>query len=176
MDRSLRDRTSPEPLSDLTLHDAAALYAVSARTLAQHIRCGRLPAYKTAGATGRQWRVTRDALDAAGYQARVPPTATEEPEHPLVTQLRREVSAARRLAAAERHRAEDLDRRLGHAMLECGRLSAALMAGTGQEHRSPEPDLNPSAANWLVTAVRGGSGQQPRTSDTTGQTTPAYSD
>ncbi len=59
-----------EPLTDLTLHEAAEQYAVSARTLAQHIRCGQLPAYKTAGATGPQWRVTREALDAAEYPRR----------------------------------------------------------------------------------------------------------
>ena len=175
MDRSPRDRTDTEPASDLTLHDAAALYAVSARTLAQHIRCGQLSAYKTAGATGRQWRVTREALDAAGYPVRVPPTAVDAPEHPLVAELRRELSAARRSVAAERRRAEDADRRLGHAMLECGRLRAALAATTDQERRSQEPDLEPDAARWLVSAVRGGSGDQ-RQSSRAGSPSQAHSD
>jgi len=154
MDRSPRDRSSTEPPSDLTLHDAAALYAVSARTLAQHIRCGQLPAYKTAGATGRQWRVTRDALDAAGYPARVPPAVTDAPEHPLVAELRRELSAARRSAAAERRRAEDVDRRLGHALLECGHLRAALDAAYGKDQPPAEVNLNSATTRWLLSAVR----------------------
>jgi excisionase family DNA binding protein len=175
MDRSPRDRTGTEPLSDLTLHDAAALYAVSARTLAQHIRCGQLPAYKTAGATGRQWRITRDALDAAGYPPRVPPTATDAPEHPLVAELRRELSAARRSVAAERRRAEDADRRLGHGMLECGRLRAALAGATGEERHSPEAELDVDAARWLVAAVRGGTGNQRQPSGA-GSVAQAHSD
>ena len=44
MDSPAQDQSNAEGLSDLTLPEAAALYAVSARTLAQHIRCGRLPA------------------------------------------------------------------------------------------------------------------------------------
>ena len=134
--------------ADLTLHDAAALYAVSPRTLAQHIRCGQLPAYKTAGATGRQWRVTREALDAAGYPVRMPP------EDPLVAELRRELSAARRSAAAERRRAEDADRRLGHAMMECGRLRAALAVANGSDLPPAEIDLDSATSRWLVSAVR----------------------
>ncbi len=155
MDGSARDSTSTEPPSDLTLHDAAALYAVSARTLAQRIRCGQLPAYKTAGPTGRQWRVAQAALDAASYPHRQPATATGAPEPPLVAVFRRELSAARKSVAAERRRAEDADRRLGHAMLECGRLRTALAEATDQEPRSPERELDVDTARWLVTAVRG---------------------
>ncbi len=148
-----------EPLTDLTLHEAAEQYAVSARTLAQHIRCGQLPAYKTAGATGRQWRVTREALDAADYPRRTAPAA-DGPEHALVVELRRELAAARRAVAAERRRAEDADRRLGHAMLECGRLRAALAAASGGA--SKQVDLTSDEARWLVNAVRGASPEQRR--------------
>ena len=160
---SSQDREPAEPPSDLTLHDASALYAVSARTLAQHIRCGQLPAHKTAGATGREWRVTRDALKAAGYPVRVPPTASDSPEPPLVAELRCELSAARRSAAAERRRAEDADRRLGHALLECGRLRAALAAATGENHRPIEVHLDSQATRWLVDAAGGDAQQRQQT-------------
>ena len=141
-----------EPASDLTLHDAAALYAVSARTLAQHIRCGQLPAYKTAGATGREWRVTKEALSAA-YPLRQLPGA-DAPKHPLVVQLRRALDAARRAAAAERRRAEDADRRLGHALLECGRLRTALAAATDTGSAPTEVDLTAAEAREVVRTVR----------------------
>jgi len=141
-----------EPANDLTLRDAAALHAVSARTLAQHIRCGRLPAYKTAGATGREWRVTKESLSAA-YPYRQQPGA-DAPEHPLVVQLRRELDAARRAAAAERRRAEDADRRLGHALLECGRLRTALAAATGTGRAPTEVELTAAEAREVVRAVR----------------------
>ena len=147
------DANAADPARDLSLSEAAAVYAVSARTLAQHIRCGQLPAYKTSGATGRQWRVTRDALEAAGYPHRAAPVAMGE-EHPLVAQLRRELTAARRAAAAERGRAEDADRRLGHAMLECGRLRAALAAATGAQGAPAQVDLTADEARRLVDAVR----------------------
>jgi excisionase family DNA binding protein len=148
MDGTTQDG-GPDSTGDLTLHEAAALYAVSARTLAQHIRCGQLPAYKAAGATGREWRVNRDDLVAAGYLPRPPAPVAVEP--PLVTELRRELSTARRAAAAERRRADDLDRRLGHAMLEAGRLRAALPAATGESHR-PSVDLESQSARSLVSA------------------------
>ena len=146
------DLSTAEPAGDLTLHDAAALYAVSARTLAQHIRCGQLPAYKTAGATGREWRVSQDDLVAAGYPLRQPPGATDAPESPRVVQLRRELEAARRAAAAERRRAEDADRRLGHALLECGRLRTAL--ATARVGTTFEVDLTSAEALEVVRAVR----------------------
>ncbi len=155
MDSAAHDRTPPDPTDDLSLTEAAALYAVSARTLAQHIRCGQLPAHKTAGATGREWRVTRTDMDAAGYVRRPAPAPAEDAaatEDPLVAQLRRELTSARRSAAAERRRADDLDRRLGHAMLEAGRLRAALAAASGEQR--PTIDLEPQAARWLVRAVR----------------------
>ncbi len=162
MDSAPQDPTPPDPVDDLgqtddlSLTDAAALYAVSARTLAQHIRCGTLPAHKTPGATGRQWRVTRTDLDAAGYTLRPTPTpdeATTAAADPLVTQLRRQLHATQREAAAERRRADDLDRRLGHAMLEAGHLRAALSRATGA---TPDPtiDLEAQTTRQLVRAVR----------------------
>lgn len=57
--------TDSDADADLILHDAALRYDVTARTLAQHIRCGQLPAYKTRGTTGREWRVTPAALRAS---------------------------------------------------------------------------------------------------------------
>lgn len=152
MDSAPHSHGPAEPVGDLTLAEAAEQYAVSARTLALHIRCGQLPAYKTGGATGRQWRVTRDALDGAGYPPRTAPTVTG-PEHPLVVQLRRELAAAHRAATAERRRAEDADRRLGHVMLECGRLRAALAAATGGKDRPAQVDLNADEARRLLDAV-----------------------
>ena len=150
MDGDQHDANVADPACDLSLHEAAAVYAVSARTLAQHIRCGQLPAYKTAGATGREWRVTREAL-AVAYELR---QLAEAPEHPLVLQLRRELDAARRAAAAERRRAEDADRRLGHALLECGRLRTALAVATGTEGPPAEVDLTAAEAREIVQAVR----------------------
>ena len=139
--------------ADLTLHDAALRYDVTARTLAQHIRCGQLPAYKTRGTTGREWRVTPAALRAAGYRLR--PAAPQDPaaDDPLVAELRRELALARRTAAAERRRADDLDRRLGHAQLECGHLRTALAAATGQEQDPADADLDTPTARWLLDTV-----------------------
>ena len=141
------------PAQDLSLHDAALAYEISARTLAQHVRCGQLPAYKTHGVTGRQWRITREALDAAGYRPR-PMPATAAEEDPLVTRLRRELVTSRRAVAAERRRADDLDRHLGHALLECGRLRAQLTAATSPEAGPTELDLVSVEARSLVEAAR----------------------
>jgi hypothetical protein len=152
MDSEPHDVHTDDPACDLSLHEAAALYTVSARTLAQHIRCGQLAAYKTAGATGREWRVTREAL-AAAYASRQQPAA-DGADHPLLAQLRRELDAARRAASAERRRAEDADRRLGHALLECGRLRSALAAATGAQTPATEVDLTAAEAREVVRAVR----------------------
>lgn len=150
MDSEPRDASTDDPACDLSLHEAATIYAVSARTLAHHIRCGQLPAYKTAGATGREWRVTREAMSAYPYRQQ---PETDAAEDPLVAQLRRELDAARRAAAAERRRAEDADRRLGHALLECGRLRSALAAATGVD-LATEVDLTATEAREVVRAVR----------------------
>ena len=155
MDGSRHEASAAGQLSDLTLHEAAEQYAISARTLAQHIRCGQLPAYKTAGATGREWRITRDALDAAGYPARQPPPTDSAAEPALVRDLRRELNAARRAAAAERRKAEDTDRRLGQALLECGRLRAALAKANGEQDTVPQLDLTSAEARWVVNSFSG---------------------
>ncbi len=150
MDRQ-HDADVDDPACDLSLHQAAAIYAVSARTLSQHIRCGQLAAYKTGGATGREWRVTREALSAYPYRQR---PAVDVAEDPLVARLRRELNTARRSAAAERRRAEDADRRLGHALLECGRLRSALATATGADTPPVEVDLTAAEAQEVVRAVR----------------------
>ena len=151
------DAWAPDPAEgpecDLSLHDAAQLYEISARTLAQHIRCGQLPAYKTHGATGRHWRITREALDAAGYRPRPAPVQTTA-EDLVVSRLRQELATARRSAAAERRRADDLDRRLGHALLQCGQLRTALAEATGQTPPA-EVDLDAGTARWLISAITG---------------------
>ena len=141
--------------SDLTLHEASQRYDVSARTLAQHIRCGQLPAYKTHGATGRHWLITAEALEAAGYRPR-PTTADAADEDPRIVQLLGELASARRTAAAERRRADDSDRRLGHAQLECGHLRAALAATVGEARPPAGVDLDATTTRWLLSAVRGG--------------------
>ena len=145
----------PDPPVDLTLREAAELYEVTVKTLSQHLRCGQLAGHKARGAAGREWRVTREALDEAGYRPRATTgddTVTEADE---LVRLRQELAVARRAASAERRRADDLDRRLGHVLLECGHLRAALAAAAGQDERV-EPDLDAGTARWLMTAVGGG--------------------
>ena len=83
------------------------------------------------------------------------------PDDPVVAALRGELAAAQRRAQAERRRADDLDRRLGHALLQCGQLRAALAAATGQEHPD-EPLLDAASATGLLHAVRGEIARQPR--------------
>ena len=140
---------------DLTLREAAQLYDVTVKTLGQHLRCGQLVGHKSRGAAGREWRVTRDALDEAGYRPRVEVGEVGRPEGDELVRLHQELGAAKRVASAERRRADDLDRRLGHALLECGRLRTALAAAVG-EHEPAEPDLDPGTARWLISAVTGG--------------------
>ena len=145
----------PDPPVDLTLREAAELYDVTVKTLSQHLRCGQLAGHKSRGATGREWRVTRDALDEAGYQQRVVTGEVAVSEADELVRLRQELGIARRAASAERRRADDLDRRLGHALLECGRLRGAL-AAAGVEQEPVELDLDAGTARRLMTAVNGG--------------------
>lgn len=145
----------PEAPIDLTLREAAELYDVTVKTLALHLRCGQLVGHKSRGAAGREWRVTREALDAAGYQPRVATGDVSVPGLDELARLRQELTAARRAASAERRRADDLDGRLGHALLECGRLRTALSAAEGQEERV-EPDLDAGTGRWLLAAITGG--------------------
>ena len=147
------------PDGDLSLRDAARLYDVSARALAQQMRFGVLAGYKTRGAAGREWRVSRTSMEDEGYRRR---GATGLMTHAdELSRLREDLAAAQRLAAAERRRADDLDRRLGHALLESGRLRTALAAATG-DAQATEAALDADAARWLIAAVTGGSGPRRR--------------
>jgi predicted DNA-binding transcriptional regulator YafY len=131
------DPRTDETLADLTLREAAELYDVTVKTLVQHLRCGQLVGYKSRGAAGREWRVTRDALDDAGYRLRAQAAGAALSEGNELAQLRQQLDTAKRTASAERRRADDLDRRLGHALLECARLRAALAAATGEQDETP---------------------------------------
>lgn len=148
------------PDGDLSLRDAARLYDVSARALAQQMRFGVLAGYKTRGAAGREWRVSRTIMEDAGYRRRCTTGLTTQADE--LSRLRDDLAAAQRLAASERRRADDLDRRLGHALLESGRLRSALAAATG-EAQPTEAALDADAARWLIAAVTGGSGTRRRT-------------
>jgi excisionase family DNA binding protein len=104
---------------DLTITDAAALYAVSAATLRRLVTVGDLPAWKVKGVRGREWRLSTEALEQAGFTRRTA-NATED---------EREPSEVRRLAevlAAERARSARLDSQLGYALLTVGRLRGRL--------------------------------------------------
>ncbi len=112
---------------DLSLHEAAQQYDLSIRTLANRVRNGEIEAHKTRGPWGDQWRVTPRALEAFGYQRREPLSAPiEATADPRLADLESELATARRVAAAERNRADEADRELGEAMREIGRLRAAL--------------------------------------------------
>ncbi len=121
-------------MTDLSLQEAAELYDLSVRTLGQRIRNGEIEAYKSEGGDRGEWRVSRRALERFGYRLR-PATpaqrvATNDPR--TVRKLERELAAARRAEATERRRAEQTDRRLGEALMEIGRLRAALAAETSR--------------------------------------------
>ncbi len=99
--------------------------------------------------------MTRDALDDAGYRRRSASVGCDNDDRDELVRLRHELAAAQRAAGAERRRADDLDRRLGHALLECGRLREALAAAIG-EQQALETDLDAVSARWLVNAITGG--------------------
>ncbi|GAA2726527.1 helix-turn-helix domain-containing protein [Cellulomonas aerilata] len=114
------------PAGDLSLRDAALLYAVALRTLRTRVRCGQIPGYKVRGIRGHEWRVSRDALDISGLAAR-PAVTTAAGERPgRVAALELELELARLALRAESARADRADQELGFALLECGRLRAAL--------------------------------------------------
>ncbi len=122
---------------DLSLQEAARLYDVPLRTLGNRVRWGEIDAYKTRGPWGHEWRVSTQALEAFGYQRRrVPEGTSEAAPDPRVAELERELAAAGRSVAAERHKAEEADRRLGAALLESGRLRAALAAEVARRERA----------------------------------------
>lgn len=114
---------------DVSLRDAADLFGVSPRTLARRLRLGELPGYKVRGPWGHEWRVSRESLDAYGYRRRPAPVPAATGD-PRLAHLERELASLRRLLAAERLRADRVDRELGFAMLECGRLRGALARST----------------------------------------------
>lgn len=119
---------------DLSLQEAADLYEVALATLARKVRLGQVSAYKIRGPWGREWRVSRHAMEAAGYRRR-PPAA--ESTDPRVAALEQQVAHLRRVVAAERYRADRADRELGSVMLECGRLRSALARAQGVEPDAP---------------------------------------
>ena len=123
--------------SDLSLREAAELYDVSLRTLARKARWGEIEAYKVRGPWGHEWRVSPAALEAAGMRTRTARPVTSS-GCPQVAGLEREVESLRRTVAAERWRAEQADRELGHAMLESGRLRGALARARAAMRNSPD--------------------------------------
>ncbi len=102
----------------LSVREAAERYGVPLRTMAKRASLGEIEgAVKVRGARGMEWRVPVAALEAYGYrQSEHQPSAPKDPM----------LEAMRRTAIAERNRADEADRRLGHALLECGRLRARL--------------------------------------------------
>jgi hypothetical protein len=115
-----------EEAPDLSLQEAAALYDVSLATLRKRVRSGQILAYKARGPWGHEWRVTRRALEAFGYQPRPSVPADELSTDERVVSLERELAAIRRVVSLEKQRADQADRELGHLMLEMGRLRTAL--------------------------------------------------
>lgn len=120
---------------DLSLRDAARHYEVSVATLRRQVRSGQVPAYKVRGPWGQEWRVSHQAVGASGYAVR---PVEPDPEDPHVATLRRELGVLRRVVAVERNRADQADRELGQAMLECGRLRSALARAHTEPARCPD--------------------------------------
>ena len=132
---------------DLSLKEAARLYDVSQQTLRNRVRFGRLPAYKTRGPWGHEWRINGRSLEAAGI-ARRPPT--KDDENPRVAALEAEVARLWRLVAAERNRADEADRELGYAMLQTGRLRSALDRALQHHEECP---MQPGSSSTQPSAV-----------------------
>ena len=64
-------------------------------------------------------------LEASGLRRRPVEVGTEDRD-PRIAALEAELATLRRVVVAERERADQADRELGYAMLECGRLRSAL--------------------------------------------------
>jgi excisionase family DNA binding protein len=153
-----RDRESAGA-DDLSLQEAAELYEVPYKTLGLRVRYGEIEAYKARGPWGREWRVSREALEAFGYRPREvrEPGAADQPDDLRAQRLEKELAAAKRAAAAERNRASAADQRLGEALLECGRLRAALRAVGASPERGQSPsrgDVTAAAQGQAVTDLR----------------------
>ncbi len=144
MDEHQEHQASALEAAGLSLQEAAARYEVSLRTLGNRVRVGEIDAYKVRGAWGDEWRVSASALEAFGYQRRAK-SATGAAADPQVLQLQRELDGARRAAAAERNRADEADRRLGEALMECGRLRALLQQEPQRNRGQDMIDLTESA-------------------------------
>jgi hypothetical protein len=126
MDSGTNGRDNAEHLDrDLSLQEATRLYDVSLRTLRNRVRCGEIPAYKTRGPWGQEWRVNGRTLEAAEFPRRPVVLGTDD-DDPRVAALEQELATLRRVVVAERQRADRADSELGYAMLECGRLRSAL--------------------------------------------------
>ncbi len=124
-----------DPDLELSLAEAAHRYGVSLRTLSQRVRVGQIPAHKVRGLRGLEWRVSLRDLEQFGLIATADAPLAHETLDPEIGLLRQHVHTLESKLAAERHRAALLDQRLGHALLECGRLRAALtrQAGTSDD-------------------------------------------
>lgn len=144
MDDQKERQASALEAPGLSLQEAAARYEVSLRTLGNRVRVGEIYAYKVRGPWGDEWRVTPAALEAFGYQPRTRSVADAAAD-PQVLQLQRELDGARRAAAVERNRAEEADRRLGEALMECGRLRALLQQDPQPKGGQDNIDLTESA-------------------------------
>lgn len=123
-----QDDVGTDEQCDLSLQEAARLYEVSLTTLRRRVRRGEVRASKVRGPWGPEWRVSRRALEDLGMRAR--PVLADGAEHPRIVELEREVASLRRVVAVERLRADRADQELGFAMLESGRLRAALARAT----------------------------------------------
>ncbi len=142
--------------ADLSLHEATRLYELSAATLGRRIRNGEIEAYKSEGANRGEWRVSVKALEAFGYRRRSEPAPQDDiPDSRTIRRLEREVAAARSEVAAQRRRAEQTDRELGEALMEVGRLRAALAAETSRRVHAEQALARDSDESLDAGAQRG---------------------
>jgi hypothetical protein len=116
---------------DLSLREAAVLYPIALRTLRTKVSRGEIPGYPVMGLRGRERRVPRPTLDNLGLRPRPCGPKVSAPQV-STAELERELAQAQRMARMERNRAGEADRELGYALLQCGRLRAAV---TTLEHR-----------------------------------------
>src|SRR4051794_8179236 len=113
MDSGTNGRDNAEHLDrDLSLQEATRLYDVSLRTLRHRVRCGEIPAYKTRGPWGQEWRVNGRTLEAAEFPRRPVVLGTDD-DDPRVAALEQELATLRRVVVAERQRADRADSELG---------------------------------------------------------------
>jgi hypothetical protein len=140
---------------DLSLREATRLYDVSLRTLRNRLRCGWIPAYKTHGPWGQEWRVNGRTLEASEFARRPVELGTDDGD-PRVAALEAELGRLRRIVVVERERADQADRELGYAMLECGRLRSALAKALQLSQGCADGSPGPSVGAGLGTSRLGG--------------------